>query len=367
MDASREGATATTAKDAAADAPAGPPTPEEIARGKMLYGRYCNFCHGNDGQGYAADRAPALASDDLLTIASDEYLINAIVKGRPGTTMSAWSVARGGPLGYDGAAAITNYIRTWQKRPNEVLPKRGGRDSRDAGEAAFEGGAGATGDITRGGALFATHCASCHGAKGRDGKYGALANPELLAAASDEFLATTIERGRTGTPMPAFGAKLPKGGVDDILALLRAWQRPPEETNAADLPPKAGALVSIVMNPGGPQPPFESDAEYIKVDAVKAQLDRKATMIIVDARPPADYARMHVAGAISIPFYDSEPFAKQLPKDRYILTYCGCPHAESGQLRTALKKLGYARVAVMDEGLLAWRDRGYPVRGGAKP
>lgn len=367
VDASREAATATSAKDAAADAPAGPPTPEEIARGKQLYGRYCNFCHGNEGQGYAADQAPALANDDLLTIASDDYLINAITKGRPGTTMSAWSVARGGPLGYDGATAITSYIRTWQKRPNEVLAKRGARDSRDAGDATGEGGAAATGDITRGGALFAAHCASCHGAKGRDGKYGALANPELLAAASDEFLGTTIERGRTGTPMQAFGAKLPKGGVDDILALLRAWQRPPEETNPADLPPKAGALVSIVMNPGGAQPPFESGAEYIKVEAVKAQFDRKATMIIVDARPPADYARMHVAGAISIPFYDSEPFAKQLPKDRYILTYCGCPHAESGQLRTALKKLGYPRVAVMDEGLLAWRDRGYPVRGGAKP
>lgn len=354
-----DGATATLVKDASTvDAAMGPA--EMIARGKTFYGRYCNFCHGDAGQGYVADQAPALANDDLLTIASDEFLVNAITNGRPGTTMSAWSVARGGPLGYDGAAAIVAYIRTWQKRPSEVLQKRSAVADAAVTDASAPG-------VARGAATFAAHCASCHGAKGRDGKYSALSNPELLASASDEFLATTIERGRAGTPMPGFAAKLSKESIDDVLALLRSWQRPREEANPADLPPKAGALVSIVLNPNGPQPPFEPDAEFIKVDAIKAQFDRKATMIIVDARPPADYARMHVAGAISIPFYDSASFAKQLPKDRYILTYCGCPHAESGQLRTALKKLGYPRVAVMDEGLLAWRDRGYPVRGGAKP
>ena len=31
------------------------------------------------------------------------------------------------------------------------------------------------------------------------------------------------------------------------------------------------------------------------------------------------------------------------------------------------KKIDYPRVAVIDEGLLVWRDRGYAVRGGAKP
>jgi rhodanese-related sulfurtransferase len=76
---------------------------------------------------------------------------------------------------------------------------------------------------------------------------------------------------------------------------------------------------------------------------------------------------MHIAGAISVPFYEVNEYAKQLPKDRYILTYCGCPHAESGKARDALRALGYPRAAVMDEGLFAWRDRGYPVRGGAKP
>jgi cytochrome c oxidase cbb3-type subunit 3/ubiquinol-cytochrome c reductase cytochrome c subunit len=341
-DASPDASLATAPPDAAPDPAA------VLARGKSLYARYCNFCHGEAGKGYAADQAPALASDDLLTLASDDFLRDAVVKGRPGTTMSAWSFARRGPLSHEDATAIVAYIRTWQKRPNESTEGRT-----------------VNGTAANGAAAYAAHCASCHGAAGTGGKHNALANAELLAAATDGFLATTIERGRAATPMPAFKDKLTKQNVDDIVALLRSWQKPPEDV--PELPPKAGALVSIVLNPRGPQPPFDAKADFVKVDDVKKEYDRKATMIIIDARPPADYARMHVAGAINVPFYEVEPYSAQIPKDRYILTYCGCPHAESGKARDALRKLGYTRAAIMDEGLYAWRDRGYPVRGGPKP
>jgi len=331
------------------ETPDAAPSPvETAARGKSLYDTYCGFCHGASGQGYKADQAPALANDDLLTVATDEYLRETIMKGRPGTTMSAWSVARGGPLAPPDAAAIVTYLRTWQKRPSAPPDARV-----VSGNAAAAGG------------TYTGLCANCHGVRGRNGKYNALANHELLTAASDGFLAITIEHGRAGTPMAAFGGKLSKTQIDDLVALLRSWKIPPEEL--PDLPPKAGSLASIVVNPKGPQPDLEEAASFIKVDAVKHELDRGASMILIDARPPSDYARMHIAGAISVPFYQTADYAKQLPRDRYILTYCACPHAESGQVRDALRKLGYPRVAVIDEGLLVWRDRGYAVRGGAKP
>lgn len=332
-------------------APPPPPDPAvAIARGKLLYGRYCNFCHGENGVGYAADQAPRLANDDLLALASDEYLKDAIVKGRPGTTMSPWSMARGGPLSFDDASSLVAYMRTWQKGPAESTESRTVDPSSSA---------------ERGAPIFAAQCAKCHGKQGREGKYGALANPELLASASGGFLATTIERGRDGTPMPSFAGKLTREQIDDVVALLKSWKRPPDET--PPLPPRPGELANVISNPQGPQPAFEAKTDFIKVDDVKKQLDRKATMVIVDARPPSDYARMHVAGAINVPFYEVEAYAKQLPKDRYIVSYCGCPHAESGKVRDALRTLGFPRTAVMDEGLYAWRDRGYPVRGGAKP
>jgi cytochrome c oxidase cbb3-type subunit 3 len=343
---------ATAARDAGV--PADPAA--TMARGKLLYGRYCSFCHGENGVGYAADHAPKLANDDLLVLASDEFLVDAIIKGRPGTTMSPWGVSRGGPLGYEDASAIVAYMRTWQKRPLEAVSSAddAGADA-DAGRASAE----------RGVSTYGLHCSLCHGGKGKNGKYGELANPELLASATDAFLATTIERGRAGTPMPSFAGKLTTAQIDDVVALLRSWKKPPEEN--PELPPRPGGLTDVVLNPHGPQPAFEAKTDYIKADVVKKEVDRHATMVIVDARPPFDYARMHIAGAISVPFYEVEAYAKQIPKDRYVVAYCGCPHAESGKVRDALRVLGYPRTAVLDEGLLPWRDRGYPVRGGPKP
>jgi cytochrome c oxidase cbb3-type subunit 3/ubiquinol-cytochrome c reductase cytochrome c subunit len=317
-------------------------------KGKMLYGRYCDFCHGAEGHGYAADEAPALANDDLLAIASDEYLRDAILKGRPGTTMSSWGIGRGGPVGADDASAIVVFLRGWQKRAPEKLEKR-----------AVEG------DATRGERLYGAQCAKCHGEKGTGGKYNALANPELLAAASDEFLAYTIEHGRSGTPMPTF-AQLTKQDVDDLLSLLRTWQKAP--VASLDLPPKPGELKRVVINPKGSEPStFKEGADFIPVDVVKKEVDRGAALVIVDARAPGDYAIMHVAGAVSVPFYTVNDYAAQIPKDRWILTYCACPHAASVKARDALRALGYKKVAVLDEGINVWRDRGYPVRGGAKP
>jgi cytochrome c oxidase cbb3-type subunit 3 len=180
----------------APSAQAKPPKPDAAldpvataARGKVLYDKYCYFCHGPEGRGYTADEAPALANDDLLALATDDFLREAIVKGSPGTTMSSWAIARGGPLGYPDASAIVTYLRTWQKRPPEpaeVLSRT------------------VSGNAVRGAPIYAAHCASCHGVKGSGGKYNALANPELLASATDGFLATTIERGRAGTPMNGF-------------------------------------------------------------------------------------------------------------------------------------------------------------------
>ena len=132
------------AEDASVAADAAPTPVETAARGKILYDKYCGFCHGETGQGYKADQAPALANDDLLTLATDEYLLEAIVKGRPGTTMSAWSVARGGPLAYPDAAAIVTYVRTWQKRPSEPPDARV-----------------ATGNAAAANGTYTAMCASC--------------------------------------------------------------------------------------------------------------------------------------------------------------------------------------------------------------
>lgn len=64
---------------------------------------------------------------------------------------------------------------------------------------------------TDGATLYGTFCAACHGPAGEGRRYPGLpmfpaaGNPDFLAAASDQFLSETIERGRTGRRMPAWG------------------------------------------------------------------------------------------------------------------------------------------------------------------
>jgi cytochrome c oxidase cbb3-type subunit 3/ubiquinol-cytochrome c reductase cytochrome c subunit len=334
---------------AAGDAAPPPVDPVALAEhGKALYGKYCDFCHGKAGQGYAADEAPAIANEQFLRLADDEYLTHAIAKGRPGTTMSAWSNRGGGPLSDADVKAVVAFVRGWQKQPLEDVS---GREAK--------------GDRARGAPIYASKCVRCHGANGHEGKYIALGNADFLATASDGFIATTIERGRPGTPMIGFAGKIPAQGIADVTALVRSWQKPTEEIT--QFPPKPGALANVTLNPRGPQPSFDEKADFIPVDVVKRELARNATMIIADARAPSDFVRAHVAGAISVPFYQVKDYAPQIPKDRWIITYCACPHAASVKSRDAFRALGYKKVAVLDEGVLAWRDRGYPVRGGAKP
>lgn len=61
-----------------------------------------------------------------------------------------------------------------------------------------------------GATIYGTFCASCHGQKGEGMRYAgtqafpAIANPDFLAAASDEFLTTSISKGRAGRRMPAW-------------------------------------------------------------------------------------------------------------------------------------------------------------------
>ena len=98
-----------------------------------------------------------------------------------------------------------------------------------------------------------------------------------------------------------------------------------------------------------------------------AQLERGARMAILDARAPSDYTDEHIAGAVSVPFYDPEPYMNDLPKDAWLVCYCGCPHAESGQLAHKLVAKGFTKVTVLDEGLGYWARKKYETSQGVSP
>lgn len=72
---------------------------------------------------------------------------------------------------------------------------------------------------TDGATLYATLCSGCHGPNGEGRRFPetypfpAIANPDFLAAATDQFIQDTIKTGRSGRRMPAWGEN--EGGLRD--------------------------------------------------------------------------------------------------------------------------------------------------------
>jgi cytochrome c oxidase cbb3-type subunit 3 len=326
--------------------------PTEAQRqGADTYRRMCAVCHGREGEGYRADQAPALAHPDFLASVADGFLRHAISGGRGGTTMSAWGAQFGGPLSSADVETLVSYLRTWERKPRAMLD-----------ESAL------TGDATRGQEVFSKECARCHGAKGTGGQYVNIGSPAFLSTAGNGFIRQAIREGRPGTPMKAFGDTLRSKGIEDVVALMRSWSSPAFAPPAPPAHPPPIPLGPVPLNPRGPEPVgFHQSPQTTSADVVKGQLDRGAKMALLDARAPSDYANEHIAGAVSVPFYDVDPYVNGLPRDAWLVCYCACPHAESGQLAQKLVAKGFPKVTILDEGLGVWRAKNYGTHTGWAP
>jgi mono/diheme cytochrome c family protein/rhodanese-related sulfurtransferase len=340
------------AKPAAAPAPAAPTA--SVEQGAAVYARICSVCHGPGGEGYKADQAPALYHPDFLASVSDAYLRDAIHNGRRGSTMSAWSMQRGGPLTDRDIDSLIALMRSWQKLPHATLDESPPH-----------------GNVGNGATTYARECARCHGENGVEGPNIRIGDTTLQAGLSNGFLRYAISRGRDGTPMPRFAVTLGDQGVEDVLAFLRTL--PAINAKAAMLAPPAVVppplpLGPVPLNPKGPEPRgFKTYPDTTPVEVVHAEFARGARMAFLDARAPSDYANEHIAGAVSVPFYDPSPYVAKLPKSAWLVCYCACPHAESGELAQKLMKQGFTKVTVLAEGLGFWKFKKYATTTGPKP
>lgn len=317
---------------------------ERYAAGAAAWGKYCALCHARDAQGYAADHAPSLVSATFLESASDEFIARGIREGRPGTAMAAYGKARGGPLDEDDIAAILTFLRD-QGAARVPLPLTS---------------APVHGDPERGQVVYDAHCRACHGTRTDRATAVHLANPALLSAASDAFLRHAVVHGRPGTPMPAFSGALTGDEIDDVVALLRSWARPLRPERRA--PPEPPPIGEPVIHPSGRAPDFTLRSDlYVPIADVKKALDEGRRIVIIDARAPSDWYAGHIPGSISVPYYSFSRL-DSLPKDgTWITAYCACPHHASGAVVAELRKRGFPHTAILDEGILEWKKRGYPM------
>ena len=323
----------------------------DVDAGK-LFETLCAPCHGADAKGYKADHAPSLVNQTFLESASDEFIRRGIIYGRPGTAMPAYGHEAGGPLDATQINRIVGWLRS-QGPTAQPLPPAG------------------AGDVTRGQPIYEKNCKPCHGDRDTRGEGIWLANARLLDAVTDGFLRYAVIKGRPGTRMEAWGGKLSDQDIDDVLAYLHSLGRPPD----LGLLPAPTGKEPIVINPDGKDPkltlhngPDAKDDRFVPAAQVKQALDDKRRIVIVDARPASDWMRVHIPGAVSIPYLDMHRL-DEVPKDVWVVAYCACPHHLSGVVVDELKKRGHTRAAVLDEGILEWHRRGYPVDAapGVKP
>lgn len=88
---------------------------------------------------------------------------------------------------------------------------------------------------------------------------------------------------------------------------------------------------------------------------------RRGEVVVIDVRPPEEFAAGHLPYARSVPLTELKRRLKQLPKDRPIIAYCRGPFCLMARDAVEwLQKRGY-QAAKFEDGVAEWRARGLPV------
>ena len=100
--------------------------------------------------------------------------------------------------------------------------------------------------------------------------------------------------------------------------------------------------------------------EHVSVEEVHDALRSGAGVTIVDVREPDEWGAGHIPGATLIPRGVLEHrAAEELPdRDRRIVVHCNAGGRGALAAKT-LTEMGYTKVANLEGGLNAWRERGY--------
>jgi ArsR family transcriptional regulator len=88
-------------------------------------------------------------------------------------------------------------------------------------------------------------------------------------------------------------------------------------------------------------------------------------VVVLDVRPPDEYASGHIPGAISIPVGELERRLAELPPSKEVVAYCRGPFCVLALRAVDLLRSRGLRARRLAEGLPDWRARGLEVEVGA--
>lgn len=87
----------------------------------------------------------------------------------------------------------------------------------------------------------------------------------------------------------------------------------------------------------------------------------RAPVVLVDLRTEDAYRAGRLPGARSIPFEEIGHRFVELPPGIIIVLYCACSIADVTPVYELLRGHGYRNLVVLENGVDAWKARGYPV------
>ena len=102
------------------------------------------------------------------------------------------------------------------------------------------------------------------------------------------------------------------------------------------------------------------------------QFYQKGGAIFVDARSPEQYMEGHIAGALNVPWQETDdpigPVLEKVTDPRtVIITYCDGEACTLGEeLAEMLREVDYENVRVLINGWTLWCTRGYPTEKGSR-
>jgi len=159
-------------------------------------------------------------------------------------------------------------------------------------------------------------------------------------------------------------AYCPFGGIETLYAFISSGGAYVSHTHLSNLVILASVLLLAACGAQSAPAPVGSATPAvvnINVGELKAQFDRKQTMLVLDVRSAEEYAHDgHVAGSMLIPLPELERRVRELPTDRPIVCIC-----RSGNRSTTacdlLARQGFTQLRNVQGGMIAWGQAGYPI------
>ena len=102
----------------------------------------------------------------------------------------------------------------------------------------------------------------------------------------------------------------------------------------------------------------------VSTDELRAMLDEKKPLVLIDARTKEEYQEAHITSAISIPEKNFDDNVALLPTDKSALLVIYCNGVKCGKSKKAAVKAdakGYKNILLYSEGYPVWEEKGLKI------